>query len=144
MSFRHLTQKELLELLENAESGELTHTNIAKRQVRILASLHFTLAQNDDDAFPPYSNVFVIIRLIEHLFQKRYNPENLKPWLKDLETRGYICTIDNNQTWGDGIIDPNKIFYSLTWEGIDLFQELLGKRETLFESNSRNSISSLH
>ncbi len=144
MSFIPLSQKELQELLERAESGELDHATISKRQVRILASLHFVLAQNDEEALVPYSNIFAIIQLIEHSFQKRYIPENLISRLKDLENRGYICSIDDNQTWGDNIIDYNKIFYSLTQKGIDLFQGLLETREVLFESNSRNSISSLH
>lgn len=144
MSFNPLTQKELHELLLHAERGELDYSTASKRHVRILTGLHFACTQDAEKVMVSYTNIDTIIKLIEHFFQKRYTREALLLWVSDLENREYICKIDLSNSWATNQIDYSKIYYSLTRDGIELFEELLRSREELFESNSKNSMSSLH
>lgn len=144
MSFNPLTQKELHELLLHAERGELDYSTASKRHVRILTGLHFTRAQDNEEATASYTNIDTIIELIEYFFQKRYTREALLVWINDLENREYVCRIDLSNSWATDQIDYSKIYYSLTRDGLELFEELLRSREELFESNSKNSMSSLH
>ncbi|MBP6948847.1 MAG: hypothetical protein KBC41_03185 [Candidatus Pacebacteria bacterium] len=137
MTTEVLSPKELYELQENAEYGELDHSTASKRHARILMSLHFVLSTNEEICSVPYANIETIQKLIERFFGKKYNIDTLKYWIEDLLKRGYLSEYHDE-------IDLEKNFFSLTEYGIALFIILYESREALFESNSKNSIAFLH
>ena len=132
MSARYLSQQELKTLQEKATYGDLDHTTLSKRHVRILLSLHFVLSTNKDMISLPYASLSVIINLIERFFGKLYTPEELLYWVEDLTKRDYIC------------LHHTKQCFVLTERGKELLERVSEIRESLFESNSKNSIAFLN
>ncbi len=137
MSTRYLTPWQLEAIKENAEFGELDHTTVSKRHVRILTSLHFVLSRNDDLCTLPYASLQTIQNLVERFFGKKYDTSQIRYWMEDLLKRGYIAEYDEDEEF-------EKNFFSLTEHGIKLFAFLYETREALFESNSKNSLAFLN
>jgi len=132
MSAPYLSQRELVAIEREAEFGDLDHTTLSKRHVRILLSLHFVLSTNEDMISLPYAALSVIVSLIERFFGKLYTLEELSYWTEDLAKRDYIC------------LHHTKPHYVLTERGKELLGRVSEARESLFESNSRNSIAFLN
>lgn len=139
MSEKILTNDELRDLHEKAEWGELDHSTASKRHVRIMASLHFILGSNEEDYSVPYASMETILKIIECFFGKKYQPKQLLYWIDDLLKKGYLAVYDE-----DEVDDLEKNFFSLTETGIALFVSIFETRDTLFESNSRNSLAFLN
>lgn len=128
---QRLSPMELHQIEHDAEFGRLYYNTISKRQFRILMALYVTIPHEENNTTLPYSNIQTITLLIESLKGKLYPEEEILYWTRDLQKRRYLIEHDEPSLRGH---------FSLTEEGLDLFQYLCSARESLLESNSQNSL----
>jgi hypothetical protein len=130
---------EMILMMEDAEYGDLSHSTVSKRHVRILCALYQVKLQQRKHA--DYASMILISQLIEPLFNKRHTIEDVTYFTRDLVVRGYVASLreqdeDNDSLQGDA--------YAITSLGVELLERVATLHPKLFESNTPNLPKGLH
>lgn len=132
----------MIQVMEDAEYGDLSHSTVSKRHVRILCALYQVKLQWDKHTLTvDYVPVVLISQLIEPLFNKRHTGEDITYFTRDLVVRGYVASLREQDEDDDSTQEDA---YAITSRGVELLEQIQDLRPSLFESNTRNSLKGLH